>query len=137
MSCETTQFWVGLPGNSEQRYKVSSYQHFEVSESGDVSIVNFKSDRIMEADMIDELGGELIQLADTDTSKVLLDFSNIAFLSSAALSRLIVMHKHCLANAVSLKLSGMTSDIEKVFTVTRLNTLFDIHAEQAGALASF
>ncbi len=116
---------------------MGSYQHFEVSESGDVSIVNFKSDRIMEADMIDELGGELVQLADTDTSKILLDFSNIAFLSSAALSRLIVMHKHCLANAVSLKLSGMTPDIEKVFTVTRLNTLFDIHAEQAGALASF
>ena len=86
---------------------------------------------------IDELGAELVQLADTDTSKILLDFSNIAFLSSAALSRLIVMHKHCLANAVSLKLSGMTPDIEKVFTVTRLNTLFDIHAEQAGALAGF
>lgn len=116
---------------------MSTYQHFAVTESGDVSIVNFNSDRIMEADMIDQLGGELLQLADTDTNKILLEFSNIAFLSSAALSRLIVMHKHCLANSVELKLSGMTPDIEKVFTVTRLNTLFDIHAEQSGALASF
>jgi len=37
----------------------------------------------------------------------------------------------------ALRLSGLTSEIDKIFTITRLNTLFTIHPDVPSALTSF
>ena len=68
---------------------------------------------------------------------MLLNFSNVEFLSSAALGKLITLDKKVKANAGRLKLSNIRPEIYEVFAITKLNKLFDIKDDEADALAAF
>ena len=67
----------------------------------------------------------------------LLNFSNVEFLSSAALGKLITLDKKVKANGGRLKLSNIRPEIYEVFAITKLNKLFDIKDEEADALSAF
>jgi anti-sigma B factor antagonist len=69
--------------------------------------------------------------------KLLLNFSSVDFLSSAALGKLITLDKKVKANSGSLKLSNIRPEIYEVFAITKLNRLFDIKSDEADALAAF
>ena len=70
-------------------------------------------------------------------TKILLNFMNVEFLSSAALGKLITLDKKLKAAKGQLKLSSIRPEIYEVFAITRLNKLFDIHDDEADALATF
>ncbi len=112
-------------------------QQIEVSQNGEVTVVQFKSNKYLATDDIQQLGDELFQVVDDGSTQVVLDMSAIDFLSSAALNRLIMLNKKFKDVGGALRLSGLTSEIDKIFTITRLNTLFKIHADVPSALASF
>ncbi|MEC7566824.1 MAG: STAS domain-containing protein [Planctomycetota bacterium] len=112
-------------------------QQIEVSQNGEVTVVQFKSNKYLATDDIQQLGDELFQVVDDGSTQVVLDMSAIDFLSSAALNRLIMLNKKFKDVGGALRLSGLTAEIDKIFTITRLNTLFKIHADVPSALASF
>ena len=63
-----------------------AYQRLEVTEVGDVTIVRFRSRRITEDIDIQELGSEMFSLVENEKrEKLLLNFSTVDFLGSAAL----------------------------------------------------
>ena len=69
-------------------------RRIQTSEVGGVTLVNFVDRKILDAANIQELGEELFNLVEQDGYKnVLLDFSNVEFLSSAALNKLIILDK--------------------------------------------
>ena len=105
---------------------------------GDVTVVRFVDRRILDASNIDELGGELFDLVEQDNrKKLLLNFSDVEFLSSAALNKLIILDKKMKAGGGALKLTDLRQEIHEVFVITRLNQLFDIHDQEADALETF
>jgi len=113
-------------------------RHIELSEVGDVTVVRFVDRKILDESSIQELGQELIEVVEKgDRKKVLLNFSNVEFLSSAALGKLITLDKKAKAAGTSLKLSNIRPEIYEVFAMTKLNKLFDIKADEADALAAF
>ena len=117
---------------------MSTHQRLDVSETGDVTVVRFVDRRILDATNIEELGAELIGLVENDDrKKLLLNFTDVEFLSSAALNQLIVLEKRVKGVGGSLKLSNLRPEIYEVFVITRLNQLFDIHEEESDALKSF
>ena len=63
--------------------------------------------------------------------KLLLNFSSVDFLSSAALGKLITLDKKVKANSGALKLSNVRPEIYEVFAITKLNRLFDIKSDEA------
>ena len=69
--------------------------------------------------------------------KVVLDFANVEYLSSAALGKLITMDKKTKGAKGKLRLCNIRPDIYEVFTITRLDKEFDIKADEAEALAAF
>ena len=69
--------------------------------------------------------------------KLVLNFSSVDFLSSAALGKLITLDKKMKAKSGKLKLCNIRPEIYEVFAITRLNRLFDIKDEEADALAAF
>jgi anti-sigma B factor antagonist len=69
--------------------------------------------------------------------KLLLNFSSVEFLSSAALGKLITLDKRVKAHGGLLKLSNIRPEIFEVFAITKLNRLFDIKEDEADALAAF
>jgi anti-sigma B factor antagonist len=109
-----------------------------LTEVGDVSVVRFVDRKILDEANIQELGQELFQLIEEENRKsILLNFSSVEFLSSAALGKLITLDKKVKARGGKLKLSNIRPEIYEVFAITKLNKLFDIKDDEADALASF
>jgi anti-sigma B factor antagonist len=99
----------------------------EVEEIGDVTVVNFKVKSILDQRTIQLIGKELDRLVDTHvTPKMLLNFGNVEFLSTAALGILIALHKRVRSAGRRLLLGNLDSEIREVFEITRLNTFFEI-----------
>ncbi len=110
----------------------------EVNEVGEVTVVHFRDQKIIEDLGIQEMGQELFQLVEGENrKKLVLNFSSVDFLSSAALGKLITLDKKTRARGGSLKLCNIRPEIYEVFAITRLNRLFDICDDEADALAAF
>ena len=117
---------------------MAEYRRVHVSEVGDVTVVRFRDNKIIEDINIQELGQELFQLIEAENrKKLLLNFSSVDFLSSAALGKLITLDKKVKANGGVLKLSNIRAEIYEVFAITKLNRLFDIKDDEVDALAAF
>lgn len=113
-------------------------KQLDVSDVGDVTVVRFTDRRILDANNIEELGEQLFALVNRPGGrKLLLNFAEVEFLSSAALNKLLILDKKARMLGGKLKLSNLRPEIHEVFVITRLNQLFDIHEEEPGALASF
>jgi len=113
-------------------------RRLDVSESGDITIVRFIEKKILDETSIQEMGQEMFSLVEEQGRKnILLNFTNVEFLSSAALGKLITLDKKVKANQGKLKLSNIRPEIYEVFAITKLNKLFDIKDDEAGALAAF
>jgi anti-anti-sigma factor len=113
-------------------------RRLEIQEIGEVTVVRFVDRKILDESNIQELGQELFQLVEEENRKnLLLDFSNVEFLSSAALGKLITLDKKVKLHGGRLKLSGIRPQIYEVFAITKLNKLFDIKDGEADALAAF
>ena len=116
---------------------MSIRNRIDVSDVGEVSVVQFKDRKILDESNIQEMGRELFELVELKRAKILLNFMNVEFLSSAALGKLITLDKKLKAAKGQLKLSDIRPEIYEVFAITRLNKLFDIHDDEADALATF
>ena len=114
------------------------HRRLQTSENGGVTIVRFVDRKILDEANIQELGQELFQLIEEENrTSLLLNFTNVEFLSSAALGKLITLDKKVKAHSGRLKLCNIRPEIYEVFAITKLNKLFDIKDDEAAALAAF
>ena len=117
---------------------MAEFRRLHVNEVGEVTVVRFRDQKIIEDINIQELGRELFRLVeDENCQKLLLNFSSVDFLSSAALGKLITLDKKVKSHEGQLKLSNIRPEIYEVFAITKLNRLFDIKDDEADALAAF
>jgi anti-anti-sigma factor len=117
---------------------MAQYRRLSVSEVSDVAVVRFVDHKILDESVIQELGQELFQLVEADNRKrLLLNFQQVEFLSSAALGKLITLDKKVKAHGGKMKLTNIRPEIYEVFAITKLNKLFDIRDDEADALAAF
>lgn len=114
------------------------HRRVEVATVGEVTVVRFLDRKILDAAKIQEMGEELFSLVGADDRyKLLLNFSNVEFLSSAALNKLIILEKKIKAEDGRLILSDLRPEIHEVFVITRLTQLFEIKETESDALAAF
>ena len=114
------------------------YRRLDLNELDDIVVVRFLDQKIIDDVNIQELGQELFRLVEVDNcKKLLLNFAEVDFLSSAALGKLITLDKKAKKHGCILKLSNIRPEIYEVFAITKLNRLFDIKNDQAEALATF
>lgn len=117
---------------------MSDSRRIDISEVGDVTIARFVDKKILDETNIQEIGNQLFGLIDEDNrSKIILDFSVVEYLSSAALGKLITMDKKVKANSGKLRLASIRPEILDVFTITRLDKIFDIKPNTDAALEGF
>ncbi|NSX53384.1 STAS domain-containing protein [Parasulfitobacter algicola] len=67
--------------------------------------------------------------------RVILDMSNVDFVDSSGLGAIVAVMK-LLKTGQLLELSGLTPTVDKVFRLTRMNSVFAIHLSVEEALAS-
>jgi anti-sigma B factor antagonist len=65
-----------------------------------------------------------------------LDFSLVDFLASAALGKLIALHRKLAAKNGMMKLCNICPDIHELFAITKLDRLFRIEGNAAAAVAA-
>lgn len=115
---------------------MGTMRRIDVSESANVSVVRFKDQKIIDPEAIQELGQELFDLVEQeDRKKLVLNFSNVEFLSSAALGKLITFEKKSKRRDAELILTNISPEIFQVFAITNLDKLFTIKDSEADALA--
>jgi len=69
--------------------------------------------------------------------KILLNFGNVEYLSSAALAKLITLNKKLQQVGGRLSLCNIDPQIYEVFEITKLNKLFNIQTDEQAALQAF
>jgi anti-sigma B factor antagonist len=130
----------GPPGplrSQETIQSMPTYRRIKVTDSGKVSVVTFNDSKIIDEAEIQEFGQELYDLVEREgKKKIVLNFGNVEFLSSAALGKLIGFDKRVKQNGAELILSNIRPEIYEVFAITKLTKLFVIKDDEADALAA-
>ena len=110
----------------------------EVEEIGTVTVAHFIDTKLLDQHTIDLVGDPLFRLVDElGRRKVLLNFGNVEYLSSAALGKLITLNKKVNGSGGKLILCNIDPTIYEVFEITKLNKLFNIQKDEQGALQAF
>ena len=108
------------------------------TEKGNVRVVEFTNNKILDEANIAEIGSTLNAMIDEEESpKMLLDFANVDHLSSAALGMLINANNRIRQKNGQLRLANIKPQILEVFVITKLNKLFKIMPTREEAQASF
>ncbi len=117
---------------------MSTKRRIVVADDGPVSIVRFVDKKIVDSASIEQLGEELNSLVLVDNRNVLLlNFEGVEFMSSAALNKLISLNSKVKASQGRLKLCNLRAEIKEVFTITRLDRVFDIRSSELDAIEAF
>ena len=109
-----------------------------VQKVADVTVVDFQEPRLLEVQQIDAVGEQLYRLVDQmDRKKLVLDFSKVQFLGSAAIGMLLNLYKKSVAIKGTLVLCGLKKDLMKVFEIMNLTKMLKFCANEKDALAVF
>lgn len=109
-----------------------------VQRDGEITRIRFVDRNILEEARIQEIAAQIGQIIDQATTpKLLLDFTGVEHLSSAALGALITINNRIRKKGGQLRLANIDPQIYEVFAITKLNKLFQIHDDSEAALASF
>ena len=114
----------------------ASRRHLRLENIDGVAVVSFVDTKIVTEENIQEVGDQLYSLVeDEGHKKILLNFGNVQYLSSAALGKLINLKKKVGAVKGKLKLCCIHPDLLEVFRITRLDQVFEIYASLDDAVA--
>ena len=106
----------------------------EYSEGATIAILT--DEKILEDNDIKDIQESVIALIEQNEKIALvIDFSNVKFLSSAMLGLLIRVSKRIYESHGRLKLSSIDPKIYEVFKITGLDKIFDIYPSSTEAVA--
>ncbi|TWU05704.1 STAS domain-containing protein [Stieleria varia] len=106
--------------------------------NGEILVVGFSDSKILDSQRIEQVGRELQEVVPQAIhKKLLLNFRGVSFMSSAMITKLVMLNKGCKAQGVNLKFCEVSPNVLEVFKITKLNKLFDIQATEEKALESF
>lgn len=108
-----------------------------IREESDATIVEFVDRNILDEANIKQIGDEIGAVIDgSPAPKIVISFTNVEHLSSAALGTLITVNNRVRGKGGQLRLASIRPEIHEVFEITRLTRLFEIHDDIEAALAS-
>jgi len=106
-----------------------------VAYADQATIVTFTDERILEEKEVRELEQALASLIEqADGIALVLDFSNVRFMSSAVLGLLIKVSKRVYEHGGKLALCAIGPRIYEIFKITRLTKIFDISKNAEAAV---
>jgi len=101
----------------------------------EVAVVKFRDKKVMDPSRIEQMGKELLELLDDDDNeRLLINFDNVSFFSSAAINKLIVLEKQVRAKGGKLRLCNLRPEVRDLFSYTSLDQMFQIDQEQVDSI---
>jgi len=93
----------------------------------DVTIVTFTEERIVDEEQIRKLQECFEPIIEKNQNKkLILNFINVSFMTSALLGLLVRVHKKVCELGGRLRLSNLDPNLRKVFEITQLTKVFEI-----------
>lgn len=104
----------------------------------DVTLVTIQDPSLVDGRVIDLIQKDLLDWVENRAKKrMIVDFSGVKFLSSAALGMLLTLHKAIAQRKGTLVLCGLRSDLAKVFKLSGLHKFFVLKEDEKKALKEF
>ncbi len=117
---------------------MEQFECIQLDDVDKVSVIKFKDEKVMDPGRIEQLGTELLTVAEKDEKcKLLLNFDNVRFFSSQAINKLIVLDRRVKAGGGQIRLSNLRPEVRDLFSYTNLDSVFQIRDEQEDAIESF
>ena len=109
-----------------------------VNAVNNVTVVRILERRLIDDVRIEQTGHRLARMIEHQGCRqMLLDFSEVEYLSNVALGMLVMLTKKTKTAQGTLRLCGIRPELHEHFVVRRLDRMFDILPDQQTALASF
>ncbi len=90
----------------------------------DITLVDLQDASILDAHHIESIGEQLFKLVDQmDRKKLILDFSKVRHMGSAAIGMILTLNKKSKAIKGKLVLCGVRPDVMQIFAIMRLDKL--------------
>lgn len=101
----------------------------------EILLVYFQDVRIIDESRINSLGQELNDLANNaDNTKIVVNFQNVSFMSSAMIGKLVSFGKKCKNGKIRLRFCNINENVLEVFNLMKLNKVFDIDKDEEAAV---
>jgi anti-sigma B factor antagonist len=108
---------------------------FTVSTHGDVCVVEVEGQLIVGNRQ--ELKKRILDEMEKGTHKVLVDFARTGYIDSSGLGVLVSLAKKIREMGGELRLANLNDDLQTLFELTKLDTLFQISETRERALDGF
>lgn len=109
----------------------ASNQLIRFKYSEPISIGTIEGTEVLDGLNVADFGNQVLEfLKDKSGVHLLLNFENVRYMSSAALTELLRINKALHDSKGSVRLCNLSCDIRKVFQITNLDKLFAIHDEE-------
>lgn len=110
--------------------------NFSTETHGDIAIFHLDGD-VMGGPEATRVNEEINRMLDEGTLKVVIDLAGVTRMNSSGLGILINALNTYKKNGGDLKLANVAPVVQNLMTITKLNTLFDIHDSVELAIANF
>jgi len=110
----------------------------KVTQENGISIVELLAEEILDEGTISTISESLFAVVEDHAPvRLLLSFERVKHLSSSALGTLIRLNKRIDETGGKLRLCEIKKNLYEIFTITKLNKLFDIFEDRETAIKSF
>jgi anti-sigma B factor antagonist len=115
------------------------FKHIGIKDVNGIAVVEFVNSQLMFAtDVVDEIGDELESLiSDHAYSRIVLDFSDVQYVSSMMLAKLAKLQKHAEVAKRQLKLCRLGPILQDTFRIGHFERVFSVYDDADSALKSF
>jgi anti-anti-sigma factor len=106
-----------------------------ITKVADATIADFRNAAVLDGETVERIGNALYKLVDGQAQrKIVLDFTNVRFLSSTMLGVVIALHKKAAAIKGKVVICGLKPDLYKVFKIMKLDKLLKFAPDEHDAL---
>jgi anti-sigma B factor antagonist len=131
LACEILdRLGLGMQGTTPAKMQATTRQ------VGDVTILDI-SGRITLGEGNVALREIVRELADKGQKRIILNLGDVHYVDSSGVGELVKTHTTLRNQGGQLKLANLNKRVNDLLNMTRLSAVFDIHKDEASAIASF
>ena len=118
---------------------MTSTPRIDVNEIDSVKVVRLLDRQLFDERTVRDVADQIAAILPNDGTpiRLVLDFSDVALISSSLLSKLILFQRRVDASRGKLRLCELSPVLQQVFRTSNLDRLFSIDRDQRASLAAF
>jgi anti-sigma B factor antagonist len=106
---------------------------FKTTKETDYTLIKFSTDKL-DAIVAPDLKSELVLISKEGAKNILIDLESVKYCDSSGLSALLTGHRLCKDVSGSFVLSSIQPAVEKLITISQLNSILNIKATSQEAI---